>query len=199
MNDYEQRRIAFHEAGHALVAHLEGFCSKGIIVRLKGGSASYSPRLPNASLAEYASSRLRVLLAGAVAQCMLTPYDKTCIKDACDRVDANDDWRKAQEVVTLIAHHRTMGLESNDLEMKRISDEIVAEYIEQIQAIIEHNRLLWSQLGMLVLRRFQTLFNHSPDDPDAPSELHIPPSELDPILSALERVATDGSSTTAVT
>lgn len=85
---YQKKCTAYHEAGHLVVAAHEGFQTSQISVTLKGnGTAHISPQLLGRSTLEYASSRLRVLLAGAVAQCMiLNGGDERCVVDSFEKV-----------------------------------------------------------------------------------------------------------------
>lgn len=107
MNAYERSRIAFHEAGHALMAAHEGFETGTIVVHHKGGSAETTAKLPDASIIEFVASRSRVLIAGVVAQCsVLDSGNNQCVPLACEKDDARDDWRKAQEHLLVLTHDR---------------------------------------------------------------------------------------------
>lgn len=193
MNDFRMKRIAYHEAGHLLVAAHEGFETFDIVVRIDqemSGRAESSPRLPKKTMEQYASSRLRVLLAGAVAQCMnIERNDKQCTEEALEKGNANDDWRKARELARLIAHARTGGNAANDDAMEATSKAVEDEHLEQARAIIESNRPLLNNLARLVVARFKELEQQNPHDLDCDSEGRVAQTDMKDILVKLCHVS----------
>ncbi|HEY0013272.1 MAG TPA: hypothetical protein VGB79_10545 [Allosphingosinicella sp.] len=191
MSDYRKRCIAYHEAGHALVAVHEGFSSCGITVRMNmSGHASTSNRLPGASTLRYVSSRLRVLLAGAVAECIKcdSGNERCLLRCFAENGSANDDWRKAEEIARVLAHEATNGTATDDVAMKNAMDSVVSEHLEQVQAILDANWTSLDKLALDALARFDELFRQDPDDLDSVSELDVTAAEVEQALVGLHQL-----------
>ncbi|WDA35122.1 hypothetical protein [Sphingobium sp. YC-XJ3] len=189
MNAYERRRIAFHEAGHALMAAHEGFETGTIAVHHKGGSAETTAKLPDASIIEFVASRSRVLIAGVVAQCIvLDPGNNQCVPLACEKDDARDDWRKAQEHLLVLTHDRIRQsaepCDDPDALCQAISNEIFAEVGE----ILEQNRDILDALAQEVISLFDALFDHDPDDLEAPLSLQLDKSRVASRLQGIKKI-----------
>ncbi|WP_164001754.1 hypothetical protein [Pyxidicoccus caerfyrddinensis] len=196
MSNYEKQRVAYHEAGHLLVAAHEGFESLGIVVRDNmSGHAESSPRLPGRTSEQYVSSRLRVLLAGALAQCIkLHPGDSRCVMNALlTNGNANDDWCKAEELARAIAHGRTGGAASDDKSMAAAADEVIREHSAQAQKILESNRKVLDKLARLVIDRFADLCAEDINASDSDSKLEVTEAEVKRALDGMQRVYGDSA------
>ena len=196
MSNYEKQRVAYHEAGHLLVAAHEGFEALGIVVRCNmSGHAASSLRLPGRTSEQYLSSRLRVLLAGALAQCLkLNPDDSRCVENALlMKGNASDDWCKAEELARVIAHGRTGGAAADDESAAAAADDVIREHSAQAQKILESNRKVLDKIAQLVIDRFAELYAQDINDPDSDSELEVAGAEVKRALDGMQRVYGDGA------
>lgn len=189
MNPYERKRIAFHEAGHALMAAHEGFETGPIVVHHKGGSAETTATLPRASLIEFVASRFRVLIAGVVAQCVvLDPDNDQCVPLACKKDDARDDWRKANEHLLILAHDRIRQSAEPCDDPNSLCQAISNELFLEVGEILEQNRNILDALAQEVLSLFDALFDHDPGDVTAPSSLELGKTEVASRLQGVKKI-----------
>lgn len=189
MNAYERRRIAFHEAGHALMAAHEGFEAGTIVVHHKGGSAKTTATMPRASLIEFVASRFRVLIAGVAAQCIvLDPDNDQCVPLACEKDDARDDWRKAHEHLLTLTHDRIHQSAEPCDDSNALCQAISNELFLEVGEILEQNRDILDALAQEVLSMFDSLFDHDPGDPGAPSSLKLDKTEVASRLQGVRKI-----------
>ena len=190
MNAYERRRIAIHEAGHALIAAHEGFETGTIVVHHKGGSAETTPKLPGAPIIEFVASRFRVLIAGVVAQCcVLDPGNNQCVLLACERDDARDDWRKAQEHLLVLTHDRILQSADPCDDPNALCQAISNELFSEVGEVLEQNRDILDALAQDVLSLFDALFDHDPGDLEAPTSLQLDKSKVASRLQGIKKLA----------
>lgn len=177
---YQDRRLAFHEAGHALVAFKEGFEPISIVLSAKRwGRAAISPRLPGRSAELYALSRIRVLVAGAVAECLaLHPEEPKCTLEAFgERGNARSDWIKAEELARLVVHLRDVG-GHDDIARAAATDTLLGHEIQAAAAIIEASRKSLNRLAMRSMQLLKDLAEQDPDSDDWRPEAEIGRDEL---------------------
>jgi hypothetical protein len=187
--EYKKKCTAYHESGHLIVAAHEGFETFQIIVTVKGnGTAHTSPRLPGRSTIEYASSRLRVLFAGAVAQCIaLHEGDEKCAVDAfSERGNAYHDFLKVEELARLLVHEQHNG-KLDEKATATATEAIIRDHQKQTALILKNNRGILSELGYLVLHKFAELDSQDPGNLDSVAEAELPAADIQSVLDKLIR------------
>jgi len=195
MNVSERKRIAFHEAGHALMAVHEGFEPGNIVVHHKGGSAELIAKLPEASVIEFVTSRARVLIAGVVAQCIkLDPDNSQCVPQACETDDARDDWRKAREHLVVLTHERIQQSAEPCDDYDGICQEISNKLFNEVGEILEKNWAILDMLAQEVLSLFNEMFSYHPCDLEAPSSLQLDKDMVVSLLQGVKKITPQPSS-----
>lgn len=176
----DMKRIALHEAGHAVVAVHEGFRTPIIRIGARGADTVTQPDLPGASLSVYMRSRLRVLLAGAVAQClMLCPEDGDGLARAFDGPDASSDWAKACEIMSLLIHEQTGG-EGSERGYGVMIDAIKEEVAGEIRRILEANRAILDELADLTVCAFDDMLEIG--GPEGDTTLYVDSIAVEDVL-----------------
>lgn len=189
LSEKEIRRIAYHEAGHAVVAVHEGFKPPYILVHPEGAQAMTASPLPGASLKIFMRSRLRVLLAGAVAQCFaLSPKNGDCVERACTEVDARGDWEKAKEIMAILIHEQTEGRESDPSALGRIRDDLREAYSAEIRLILSANRRVLDELSRIIAMGFEELSSMEKPINGQP-KLYVDPLGVEEALGTVKHVA----------
>ena len=185
---YPKRCTAYHEAGHLVVAAYEGFQTHQIGVTVQGnGTAHVSPQLPGRSTVEYASSRLRVLLAGAVAQCLiLNNGDERCVAEALKNGNARNDFAKIEELARLLAHEQHGG-NLDDEGTTAATDAIIKAHLNESKEILENNLSVLSGLGSAVIYKFVELEKEEPDDMNSATDTELTAKEIKGFLDKLIR------------
>ncbi len=164
---FEFRCTAYHEAGHLIVAHHEGFDTGPIALSPKGsGHAETSAFLPGASPVNYAASRLRVLLAGAVAQCLvLSPGQTTCVVEAFDeRGNGSIDWKRAQEMARVVALS-SLASPSTKADFVAETSRVIKAHQDFVEDLLVRNDKLLRSIGQLALEKFVEILEDHDADP----------------------------------
>jgi hypothetical protein len=179
-SDYKRQELAFHEAGHIVVATVEGFRPEGLTVFIKsGGEAEITLACTERSAEEYAESRLRVLLAGAVSQCMrLSPGDPACTCEAFGpQREGWSDYSKALELVWLLRNTRP-GATVDPETAKAEADAVLSKCLNDSAAILERNWEAVTRLADSVIAGLSAIASAGPDDLDAPDRVRLERSEI---------------------
>lgn len=187
MTEYRDHITAYHEAGHIVMARHEGFQVYGIRLLINGkGEAEYSLSLPCRSegAEQYIRKRIRVLLAGAVAQCMIAhPGDTQCFKDAVTG-NAAADWRIALELGWALNNISSDTIVEEEIAAREV-DALLSGLVNETQAILRepsnHDRLM--AVGRTCLSRLVELRAYSPDDLMAPNDAVVTQQELNDMLA----------------
>jgi hypothetical protein len=176
---YTCRKAAFHEAGHALIAWKEGFEIHSIVIRKGSAEAHTSPLLPGRSTEQYALARIRVLLAGAAAQCIaLHPSVPTCTADSfTDRGDAHGDWIRAEELARLVVHHRSNGA-GDDAAAAAAADKLLNDELQFVATTINHERTALNRVALGALVKVREHLDQDDEDPTWSAEAKIEQTEL---------------------
>lgn len=145
--------------------------------------------LPGASVKTFMRSRLRVLLAGAVAQCFaLSPKNGGCVERACTEVDARGDWEKAKEIIAILIHERTEGRETDPVALGRMRNDLRDGYAAQIRLILKANKFVLDEVSQIITLGFDELsFMEKPAK--GPPKLYVDPLGVEEALNAVKRVA----------
>ncbi len=130
-------QIIYHEAGHIVVAYVEGFEVDGLRMQLKNlsGSAETRPARLGLNPEEYIRKRVRVLLAGTVAQHLSAIKDwevpddatKAAISNSLEYGNGCNDWRNALELVWLLRNMKAINNDDPVTEINALLQELIDE------------------------------------------------------------------------
>lgn len=179
-SDYKRQELAFHEAGHIVVAAVEGFRPEGLTVFIKsGGEAEITIACAERSVGEYAESRLRVLLAGAAAQCMhLWPGNPACTREALGpNREGASDYSKALELAWLVRNTRS-GATADPETAKAEADAVLSKCLNDSAVILERNWEAVTRLANSVIAGLSAVASAGPDDLDAPDRFRLERSDI---------------------
>jgi hypothetical protein len=134
------REMVRHEAGHAVVARIQGFPAGKIFLMANraGHEVNLIPSLTSASdTIEYITKRLKVLYAGVVAQSL--DSDNRAHLTKCEgyfRDTASDDFSKIREIMRILVGSSKPGASYSEFaeELKRVEDAISDATVNLVRA-----------------------------------------------------------------
>ena len=179
-SDYKRQELAFHEAGHIVVAAVEGFRPEGLTVFIKsGGEAEITIACAERGVEEYVESRLRVLLAGVLSQCMhLCPGDPACTREAFGpKREGWSDYSKALELAWLIRNTRS-GATSDPEAAAAEADAVILKCLNESAEILDHNWEAVTRLAHRVIAGLSAVASADPADLDAPDRFRLERSDI---------------------
>ena len=169
-HSYDQsRRIAHHEAGHLVVAWIEGFQLQGLKIHTVhmniNGAAAMCFACKVTDPADYIRRRVRVLLAGSIAQSVALSKDATPDTEAVmaafnPKGDSYGDYQKALELVWLL---RNLTAE-DDSDPRSQVQALIHDLLNETTAIVKREVRPIRRLGEAARRIFDDI------DPNAPYE-----------------------------
>jgi len=179
-SDYKRQELAFHEAGHIVVAAVEGFRPEGLTVFIKsGGEAEITIACTERNVEAYAESRLRVLLAGAVSQCMrLCPGDPACTREAFGpQREGWSDYSKALELAWLIRNTRSGATADPETAAAEV-DAVILKCLNESAVILERNWEAVTRLANRVIAGLSTIASAGPNDLGASGRFRVERSDI---------------------
>jgi hypothetical protein len=187
MSEYKRKELAFHEAGHIVVAAVEGFRPEGLKVFLKiGGEAEITIACARKCAEDYAFSRLRVLMAGAVSQCIhLWPNDPACPREALSRKrEGWMDYSKALELAWLVRNVRP-GASTDPDTAAAEADQILGQCLNASAIILRRNWEAVNRLANRVILGLDGIAAAGPDDLNAPDHVCFGRAEILDLIGAV--------------
>jgi len=183
MPSYKEKLVSYHEAGRVLMAKIEGFQFGNIIIEINGnGQAELILNQPchSSGAEDYLKRRIRVLLGGALAQCIvLHPNDPKAFEEALSR-NASADWKVATELAWALRNIASREEVSDDaarIEVDEVLQMLVNETANAINDPINYKPLM--NISMLCLTGVNELHSFSPSDFDAPSEVIVTQEKIE--------------------
>lgn len=158
------QQIAFHEAGHLVVAWVEGFETDGMRMNANlSGSAETRPGRLAPDPEEYIRKRVHILFAGTISQHLsmtkdFKPNDKTreAVRESLEFGNGRNDWANAMELVWLL---RNMKATNNDDPVAEINA-LLQVLMDETGDILERNMLPVRRLANGALRIFDDIKPH---------------------------------------
>lgn len=185
LSAYKQQELAFHEAGHIVVASVERFHPERLTVFLRsGGEAEITIACAERGVEEYAESRLRVLLAGVLAQCIhLCPNNPACTREAFGpKREGWMDYSKALELAWLIRNTRS-GATADPETAAKEADEVILKCMHESADILNRNWDAVTRLANRVVAGLAAIASADPNDFDAPHHFRLERSDILDLIS----------------